>query len=149
MRRILTSAICLFLLAACQDSEPVGTDLILIPGSASKQLDTEIQRPVLSFADTLVNFGAVSEGHVVRHTFSFVNDGPGQALIADVSTSCGCTVPKTWTRDPLAPGDAGTIEVMFDTHDKSGIQDKVISVVANTSPGVIRLHLVGTIVSPD
>ena len=38
---------------------------------------------------------------------------------------------------------------MFDTHDKSGLQDKVISVVANTSPGIIRLHLVGTIVSPD
>jgi hypothetical protein len=41
------------------------------------------------------------------------------------------------------------VEVSFNTHEKSGEQDKVISVVGNTEPGVIRLHLVGTVVSPD
>ena len=37
----------------------------------------------------------------------------------------------------------------FDTHDKSGRQDKVISVVGNTEPSVIRLHLVGEVVAPN
>ena len=133
----------------CQSNDPVGTDMIVMPATAGATSDTQLERPVLAFKDTLMTFGTVSEGHVVHNTFTFVNEGPGQALIADVSTSCGCTVPKTWPREPLAPGATGRIEVAFDTHDKTGDQDKVVSVVANTSPGVIRLHLVGQVVSPD
>ena len=117
--------------------------------TASAEGEATVVRPTLAFADTARTFGIVSEGHVVTHTFSFVNEGPGDALIADVSTSCGCTVPKTWPRRPLAPGETGTVEVSFDTHDKTGEQDKIITVVANTDPGVIRLHLLGTVLSPD
>jgi hypothetical protein len=137
------------LLVACDDPRSVGTDMIVLPATASKGGAAEVKKPVLAFEDTLMNFGVVSEGHVVTHTFSFVNHGPGPALIADVSTSCGCTVPKTWPREPLAPGERGSVEVSFDTHEKGGEQDKVISVVGNTDPGVTRLHLVGTVLSPD
>ena len=84
----------------------------------------------------------------MRHTFEFVNNGPGKALLADVSTTCGCTVAQTWPREPLAPGTTGRIDVTFDTHEKSGAQDKVVSVVGNTNPGIVRLHLVGNVVSP-
>jgi hypothetical protein len=136
-------------LNACTDDRAVGTDMIVMPATASKGGTQEVVRPALSFADTAMTFGVVSEGHIVTHAFSFVNEGPGSALIADVSTSCGCTVPKTWPRTPLAPGERGTVEVSFDTHDKTGEQDKVITVVANTDPGVIRLHLLGTVLSPD
>jgi len=135
--------------SSCGDPRPVGTEMIVMPATASNDPELETSRPVLVFEDTLVSFGVVSEGHVFTHTFSFVNKGPGTALIADVSTTCGCTVPKTWPREPLAPGDRGEVEVSFNTHEKSGDQDKVISVVGNTEPGVIRLHLVGTVVSPD
>lgn len=135
-------------LASCGESEEIGTDLILNPASASRAKAEEIQRAVLAFEDTVFNFGVVSEGHVLSRTFSFVNEGPGVALIADVSSTCGCTVPKTWPRTPLAPGDRGTIDVTFDTHGKTGEQGKVVSVVANTTPGVMRLHLQGTVLSP-
>ena len=147
MRRIAPLAFfCLAL--GCESDTTVGTDMIVRPATASDKVTQEATRPVLSFKDTLLNFGTVSEGHVVRHTFEFVNDGPGQALLADVSTTCGCTVAQTWPRDPLAPGARGQIDVTFDTHDKSGMQDKVVSVVGNTDPGIVRLHLVGEVVSP-
>ena len=136
-------------LASCGNDRAVRTDMIVMPATASAEGEATVVRPTLAFADTAMKFGIVSEGHVVNHTFSFVNEGPGDALIADVSTSCGCTVPKTWPRNPLAPGETGTVEVSFDTHDKTGEQDKVITVVANTDPGVIRLHLQGTVLSPD
>ena len=145
---IITAALAT-VLASCGESRSVGTEMIVMPATASPEGAEVATRPVLAFDDTLVSFGVVSEGHVFTHTFSFVNQGPGTALVADVSTTCGCTVPKTWPREPLAPGDRGEVEVSFDTHEKSGEQDKVISVVANTNPGVIRLHLVGTVVSPD
>lgn len=149
LRGVLLPASLALVLASCGDSKPVGTEMIVMPATASSDSPDDISRPVLTFDDTLVSFGVVSEGHVFTHTFSFVNEGPGTALIADVSTTCGCTVPKTWPRTPLAPGDRGEVEVSFDTHEKSGEQDKVISVVANTEPGVLRLHLVGTVVSPE
>ncbi len=134
---------------SCGEPRSVSTDMIVMPATASSLGEPEVQRPVLAFEDTVVSFGTVSEGFVFSHTFSFVNEGPGTALIADVSTTCGCTVPKTWPREPLAPGDRGEVEVSFDTREKSGEQDKVISVVANTEPGVIRLHLVGSVVTPE
>ena len=135
--------------ASCGNDRAVRTDMIVMPATASAEGQATVVRPTLAFADTTMSFVIVSEGHVVNHTFSFVNEGPGDALIADVSTSCGCTVPKTWPRSPLAPGETGTVEVSFDTHDKTGEQDKVITVVANTDPGVIHLHLQGTVLSPD
>ena len=148
MRRIAAFALFAFLGLGCGSDTTVGTDMIVMPATAGNKATQEAVRPVLQFKDTLLDFGTVSEGHVIRHTFEFVNEGPGQALLADVSTTCGCTVAQTWPRDPLAPGKRGHIDVTFDTHEKSGLQDKVVSVVGNTDPGVVRLHLVGEVVSP-
>ena len=148
MRRIAALAFVACLGLGCDPDPGVGTDMIVMPATASQKTVQEGFRPVLTFNDTLLDFGTVSEGHVVRHTFEFVNDGPGQALLADVSTTCGCTVAQTWPRNPLAPGTRGQIDVTFDTHEKSGAQDKVVSVVGNTDPGIVRLHLVGEVVSP-
>ena len=130
----------------CGEPDSVGTHMIVNPATASS-VEVAAQRPSLAFKDTLMEFGVVSEGHVVEHVFSFTNQGPGNAVLADVSTTCGCTVAKTWPKTPLAPGENASIEVTFNTRDKSGAQDKVVAVVANTNPSVTRLHLVGTVVS--
>lgn len=148
MRKLATLTLLACLGIGCDQHTAVGTEMIVMPATASQTAVQEVTRPVLTFRDTLLDFGTVSEGHVVRHTFEFVNDGPGQALLADVSTTCGCTVAQTWPREPLAPGTTGRIDVTFDTHEKSGAQDKVVSVVGNTNPGIVRLHLVGNVVSP-
>ena len=148
MRQSVPFALLAFFGLGCDHTTTIGTDMIVMPATASQAGGDEVLRPVLTFQDTLFDFGTVSEGHVVQHTFEFVNDGPGQALLADVSTTCGCTVAGTWPREPLEPGTQGQIDVTFDTHDKSGVQDKVVSVVANTNPGVVRLHLRGEVVSP-
>jgi len=133
--------------AGCENPDSVGTHMIVNPATASG-VAADVKRPSLVFADTIMEFGVVSEGHVVDHVFSFTNQGPGNAVLADVSTTCGCTVAKTWPKTPLAPGERSSIEVTFNTRDKSGPQDKIVAVVANTDPSVTRLHLVGTVVSP-
>ena len=143
----LTSMALVFGWVGCGEPDSVGTHMIVNPATASS-VEVAAQRPSLAFKDTLMEFGVVSEGHVVEHVFSFTNQGPGNAVLADVSTTCGCTVAKTWPKTPLAPGENASIEVTFNTRDKSGAQDKVVAVVANTNPSVTRLHLVGTVVSP-
>ena len=137
------------LMAGCQEGQELKTDLVFNPATVSAEQVDAVSRPVLSFTDTTWEFGTVSAGRMLGHTFHFVNDGPGVAVIADVSSSCGCTIPKTWPRNPLQPGEHGDIEVFFDTHDKSGPQNKVVSVVANTEPSVVRLHLVGEVIAPN
>lgn len=147
LKGVLTSVALACALVGCGETDSVGTHMIVNPATASSAT-VEAERPSLAFSDTLLAFGVVSEGHVVDHVFSFKNQGPGDAVLADVSTSCGCTVAKTWPKSPLAPGESASIEVSFNTRDKSGPQDKVVAVVANTDPSVTRLHLVGTVVSP-
>ena len=99
--------------AACDQPQVPGTQAIVIPGTAAEGGAQTVARPTLVFQDTLHAFGTISEGHEVTHRFSFRNNGPGQALIADVSTTCGCTVPKTWPRHALAPGEEGVVEGAF------------------------------------
>ncbi|MDA0729556.1 MAG: DUF1573 domain-containing protein [Bacteroidetes bacterium] len=140
-----TLAICL---TGCESTQTIDTELVFNPATASSTTSPSTQRPHLSFRDTVFAFDTVSAGRQLRHEFHFINEGPGVALIADVSTTCGCTVPKTWPREPLAEGEEGSIEVWFDTHDKSGEQDKIVRVVGNTDPGVTALHVIGHVVSP-
>ena len=123
--------------------------MIVVPATASASGPEEVRRPSIAFEDTVMNFGIVGEGHIVTHSFSFVNQGPVDALIANVSATCGCTVPQTWPQNPIAPGERGTIDVSFDTRGQTGVQDKVVSVTGNTTPRVSKLHLTGTVVSPD
>jgi hypothetical protein len=153
-RTLFPFAICGALICAalvsCEGPErKLGTEMIVMPATASASGPEEVRRPALAFEDTVMDFGIVGEGHIVTHSFSFVNKGPGDALIANVSTTCGCTVPQTWPKRPIAPGERGAIDVTFDTHGKTGVQDKVVSVSGNTIPRVLKLHLTGTVVSPD
>ena len=90
------------------------------------------------------NFGTVTEGTIVRHRFTFRNSGRQPLRITKAQSSCGCTVPS-YPEQPVAPGDTSSILVSFDTKDKQGNQDKVITLQANTYPNITELHLIGTV----
>jgi len=141
-------AVVAVVLQSCDRPPTLGTDLVVNPATASSRPPAVQARPVLRFESTAYAFDTVAAGTPVKHVFAFTNEGPGVALVADVSTTCGCTVPKTWPRTPLAVGESGEVEVLLDTHDLLGDQDKVVRVVANTDPGVVELHVTGHVVGP-
>jgi hypothetical protein len=60
-------------------------------------------------------------------------------IIQTAQPSCGCTVP-TWSKEPVPVGGTGFIRAEFDTNGKSGIQNKTITVTANTWPKVTTLR---------
>ena len=65
-------------LVSCEGPErKLGTEMIVMPATASASGPEEVRRPVLAFEDTVMDFGIVGEGHIVTHSFSFVNEGPG------------------------------------------------------------------------
>lgn len=82
------------------------------------------------FGEPHHDFGVLKEGARVRHIFSFKNTGEHPLLISDVRASCGCTVPR-YSKNPVAPGESGTIEVEFNTTNQKGKNNKNIIVLSN------------------
>ena len=100
--------------------------------------------PVLELLDgNTFDFGSVTEGDVVEHTFNFKNAGSQPLVISNITSSCGCTTPE-WPRDPIAPDSSSSIQVRFNTKNKVGPQMKSVSIYANTDPVNTDLVLRGT-----
>ncbi len=96
--------------------------------------------PAFEFKETDHDFGTITEGDVVEHIFSFTNTGEAPLVIQSASASCGCTVPQ-WPKEPVAVGGTGEIKVQFNSANKPGIQNKTVTIVANTSPSTTTLRI--------
>lgn len=82
---------------------------------------------------TFLSMGTVNEGAQVEVSFRFKNTGTKPLVIANVTASCGCTVPET-PQQPFAPGEEGVIKAKFDSKSRPGENRKHITVDANTIP---------------
>ena len=82
---------------------------------------------------TFLSMGTVNEGAQVEVSFRFKNIGNKPLVIANVTASCGCTIPET-PQQPFAPGEEGVIKAKFDSKGRTGENRKHISVDANTNP---------------
>ena len=125
------------------DNQTSNADIVRMPISADKPLDT-LNIAKISTDETAFFFGDVTEGAVVKHTFTFKNTGNQPLLISDVRTTCGCTVPQ-WNKNPIPPGASDKINVTFDTAEKQDAQIKKITIIANTFPAETELILRGTV----
>ncbi len=81
------------------------------------------------------DFGDIVQGEKVEHTFKFVNTGTEPLVITNVQVTCGCTTPKGWPRDPVNTGAKSDITVQFDSTNKIGRQNKVVTIVSNAVGG--------------
>ena len=79
------------------------------------------------FEESFFDFGTVTEGDIVKHTFKLKNDGASAARIVKTETSCGCTTASGALK-AYAPGEAGEMEVVVDTKGKKGIVVKTVTV---------------------
>ena len=122
---------------------PADGRVLRVPAQADGTLDTA-GMAVLRFDESAYDFGAVDAGAVVEHRFGFRNAGAQPLLIANASSTCGCTVP-VWPREPIGPGDTASIYVRFDTEGKAGPQVKAVTLTANTYPNATEVRLVGTV----
>ncbi|MCS6821476.1 MAG: DUF1573 domain-containing protein [Microscillaceae bacterium] len=107
--------------------------------SASKN-ENEKQLPVFKFEKTKHDFGEIRDGEVVKHTFTFTNVGNAPLIIKEARATCGCTVPN-YPKEPIPPNGKGEITVEFNSTGKSGIQNKTITITANTNPEITTLEI--------
>lgn len=137
------------LLVACEEQPPaVSTDLINIAPSADNNRSST-SLPEIAFTDTVHDFGAISEGEKVRHTYAFENTGNEPLIISKVEPSCGCTAVEDWSSRPYAPGESGTITIEFNSDKRPGKQHKTISIITNCYPSVHQLTLQGMVIGPE
>lgn len=116
-------------------------DIIRNPVSADGTQDT-VNVAKMTFEETSFHFGEVKEGDIVSHTYQFTNTGKVPLIISDARSTCGCTVP-TWPKEPIEPGESGSISVEFNTTNKQSDQRKPIIVTANTYPARTTVFLQG------
>ena len=126
--------------------------------SASKKVDQEkasenankaaTANAAMTFDKTSHDFGTIQEGETVQTTFTFTNTGQTDLIIVDARGSCGCTVPNYPKNTPIAPGASGDIVVSFDSSNKPNMQQKTVTISANTASGRETLRI-KAMVAPD
>ena len=99
----------------------------------------------IKFETVSHDFGTFSQNDpVVKCSFSFTNVGTAPLIIHQAIASCGCTVP-TYTKEPIKPGEKGTIEVTYNGKGKlPGPFRKSITIRSNAKDtGIVRLSING------
>ena len=103
---------------------------------------------VMAFSETEFDFGTVTDGEKVSHTYKFTNTGNEPLILSDAKGSCGCTVPK-WPREPIPPGGEAEIVVEFNSKNKTGKRNQKVTITANTNPPQTFLYLKGEVVGGE
>jgi hypothetical protein len=89
--------------------------------------------PVIQFDGMEHDFGTINEGQKVSHTYKFKNTGDAPLIIQEAKGSCGCTA-SDWTKVPIPVGGEGYVKAEFDSNGKPNVQNKTVTVTANTWP---------------
>jgi len=130
MTKIIYTTILLFALVSCDQKSRETKNLNT---SAIETDQTSNKEPIISFDKKTWDFGTITDGEVVEHTFRFTNTGTSDLVISSASASCGCTIPN-WPKEPIAPGEKGEIKVEFNSNGKKDMVTKDITILANTNP---------------
>ena len=126
------SALALTFTACGENTEKKEAPATAVEASSAKAISNA---PVMTFDKTIHDFGTIQEGERVETLFTFTNTGKSDLVIVDARGSCGCTVPEYPKNTPIAPGATGQIRVSFDSSNKPNLQQKTVTISANTDSG--------------
>lgn len=104
------------------------------------------QQPVITFEKTEHDFGKINEADGrVSVVFSFKNEGMAPLVLSNVRASCGCTTP-TWTKEPVEPGQTGTITVTYNPNGRPGRFQKTVTITSNASEPTKKVYIKGEVI---
>jgi hypothetical protein len=97
---------------------------------------------------SVYDFGTVTVGQPIEHTFVIRNAGVSNLVISDVRGTCSCTTAGKWTKE-IEPGKTGVIPIKINTSYLRGTIQKMAVVTSNDkSQPSLTLQLKGTIWQP-
>ncbi|HEX4886929.1 MAG TPA: DUF1573 domain-containing protein [Luteibaculaceae bacterium] len=121
-------------------AEPVANKAPITDQGENPVADVNAPKTKIAFKETEHDFGKISQDSENKKVFSFTNTGTEPLVIQNAVGSCGCTVP-TYSKEPIAPGKTGTIEVVYKPGSQKGAQTKTVTVTANTEPVTTVLYI--------
>ncbi|WMJ73477.1 DUF1573 domain-containing protein [Cytophagaceae bacterium ABcell3] len=121
MKKVFVVIFCLF----------AGLNSISAQNNEEKEKQSK-EGPEITFIEKSKDFGDIVTGDTVSHVFVFKNTGTEPLIVSDVVTTCGCTAPS-WSKQPVMPGQSGDIKVVFNSKNKIGRQNKVVTILSNAS----------------
>lgn len=135
MKKLLLglSALSLIAFTSCKEDASKKVDEANVTAAALRDANAS-KFPVLEFNETEHDFGEIEKNKPVETVFSYKNTGNAPLVITDIKSSCGCTVPEDWSKEPLAPGKTGKFTVKYNGSGANKIT-KTITVTANTEKG--------------
>lgn len=101
------------------------------------------------FIEDKHDFGTIIEGGPATWEFKFKNVGKDTITLqpTDVRASCGCTTPN-WTKDPILPGQMGSVSAQFGSAGRPGVFNKNVTV--SYKGAVVKMLIIkGVVIKPD
>lgn len=108
-------------------------------------MNAQEKKPVIEFKEEVIDYGTIKKGDNGLRVFEFTNTGDAPLIITDAYSSCNCTIPSVPKNTPIAPGESGKIEVLYDTKILGTIR-KTITIITNASENPIALRIKGKVV---
>ena len=142
---ILLGAMTLVLFTSCKDDATKKINSADIADAANRDAKAT-KFAAITFDKTEHDFGTINEGDQVETTFKFTNTGDADLLISGIKGSCGCTVPKGYSTDPIPPGGTGEFNVKYNSTNKPNLKTNTVTVTANTEKGreIVRIKAFAT-----
>jgi uncharacterized protein DUF1573 len=87
-------------------------------------------QPSIAFDAENYDFGTVSQGDLIEHTFELTNSGDKELVIEKLVPSWGCAAVVA-SSSHLNPGEKGRITAKIDIKGRVGVVSKTIQVFSN------------------
>lgn len=118
---------------------------VLLATMMANAQDATAPAAVIAAEEEVFDFGDIKEAEgTVTHTFVVKNTGEAPLVITKVLPTCGCTSPQ-WTKDPIAKGAKGEINITYDPNGRPGPFNKTINVFSNGRRGALVLMIKGNV----
>ena len=101
----------------------------------------------MEFKSEVIDYGEINKGSDGVRVFEFTNTGNIPLVISNVTSSCGCTIPKK-PENPVLPGETGQIEVKYDTSRVGPIR-KTITVYSNAEEPAKSIKIKGRVLETE
>jgi hypothetical protein len=100
----------------------------------------------IKFTDAKQSFGFIKKGEKVNLVYEFTNEGNQPLLVTDAKAECSCT-SVSWTKEPVAPLQKGSVTVVFDTAPTYDRQDRTVEVFSNDPKSPAKIRFKGVVLT--
>lgn len=105
---------------------------IVVQKVAYREADTSVAK--MKFVSERKDFGDISAGKKLTHSFQFTNTGQQNLDIGELISDCACVIVKI-DKETYAPGESGSIHIEFDPSTQSGKTFVTIRIPCNIAGG--------------